>query len=223
MFTRRRSARPLALPRPTIPIATAADGLASARRGGRRSPRSTVGHPPAPRGEASTCQRIPMRLAILTAALGLALAGGAAAAPPYPGERPPTARETDAVAVAVAFWHARGLDARAICPRGLDVLEADDLTDTDVADGFVMGRAATCRLWVISGIDRFERLCLIVTHEVGHALGIGHSPDGLGIMGAEPTEVPWSCQVRARVRAQARARARNRAQRRDPQPAQSRS
>lgn len=113
-----------------------------------------------------------MRL-ILTALIVLLLAPAAHAQDPYPGERDAGPRIAAMSDFAIDFLRDRQIDASVICPGGLAVHVADALLEDD---GAALGRSTPCRAVILAGISRsryaLRITCKIVTHEIGHALGL---------------------------------------------------
>jgi hypothetical protein len=131
---------------------------------------------------------------VLAAGTVLAFAGSASAqdgSGPFPGERAATDPVMlSEVALGVSYWAERGVSS---CPDGIVTLTAPDLGTTDG-----LGVLAGCKLWIRDGMisgttDRDRRAteewrCMLILHEVGHALGLEHSP-GDPVMDAD-TLVP---------------------------------
>jgi hypothetical protein len=119
---------------------------------------------------------------VLAAGIVLAFAGAASAqegAGPFPGERAATDPVMlSEVALGISYWSKRGVSG---CPDGIVTLSAPDLGATDG-----LGVLAGCKLWIrdgmISGTTAGDRRateawrCMLILHEVGHALGLEHSP-----------------------------------------------
>jgi hypothetical protein len=145
----------------------------------------------------------------------------AAPAEAYPGEGPATARTRELTDLGVKFWRDRNVTG---CPAGIVVLEADDLSDSDASGGGVAGRGGDCRLWIrrslmrpapknVDGAPTRVEVCAIVVHEVGHALGLQHTPTGvMRAVAGWPDSIPWDCRqwVRrhSRLATDSRSRAR---------------
>jgi hypothetical protein len=139
-----------------------------------------------------------VRLLLLVAFLTLAIAEGSVAST-FPGERPAPPAVQQAAQVGLRFWSDRGVHP---CqnPR---LLTAPDLGDS------IAGYAdePSCTLWILRGV--VERLswraymCAVVTHELGHLAGLGHSAHG--VMSTTENAVPWECRVWARGLAPPRA------------------
>jgi hypothetical protein len=156
-------------------------------------------------------------IACLVAALALLLAEQAGA---WPGERPTTnARVLELVDVTLDYHHRAGFPG---CPDGVKALEADDLGVTEDGDR-AGGRGGACGILLERATIRFlgapgddVALCMLVAHEVGHALSRAH--DDTLVMRAHPPldqdAGPWACRKWAR--GQERGRARARAARRHP-------
>ena len=116
---------------------------------------------------------------VLAAGIVLAFASAASAqegSGPYPGERAATDPVMlSEVALGISYWSERGVSG---CPDGIVTLTAPDLGATDG-----IGVLAGCKLWIRDGMisDRDRRAteawrCMLILHEVGHALGLEHSP-----------------------------------------------
>lgn len=99
-----------------------------------------------------------------------------------------------------AFWADRGVTN---CPDGLVVYQSTN------ASRYGWGAGAACRVWIsddLAGVldqDRFGRsemidACQALTHETGHALGLGHTPTGVmsaSLAAPEPHAwAPWFCR-----------------------------
>lgn len=135
------------------------------------------------------------RIALALALLGVLLWPTAARADGFAGERPAGPRAQMLAGMAVEFWGARNVHA---CPSGVALLQAPLL---EAADGDAMGRGANCVAWITteSAAELEARRpyaaglrvgCMVIFHEVGHALGLPHTESG--VMGAVPS-FPWEC------------------------------
>lgn len=123
----------------------------------------------------------------------------APAASAFPGERPAPPAVQQAAQVGLRFWSDRGVHP-CQSPR---LLTAPDLGDS------IAGRAdpSACTLWILRGIVERSSwrayMCAVVTHELGHLAGLGHSAHG--VMSITENAVPWDCRVWARGLAPPRA------------------
>lgn len=142
----------------------------------------------------------------------------------FPGERPSDSRMRAEVALAVAFWRARGVTG---CPDGIAAYTARSFP----FDPMAIAVGTTCETWVLESFIRDNRdgkelrsawswaqELTIVAHEVGHALGLEHSeyyggadfgplpvalarPDAFGLMTEGVLSVPREFKRWARRRA----------------------
>jgi hypothetical protein len=142
----------------------------------------------------------------LTVLITLALAPGVAQADAWeaPDQRPASPVVVDVAAKARAFWAARGMTTE--CPQGITVWQAADLIGA-----WGRGDGSTCEVWIAddaadrlrfgTSMTRFDLIdvCTAITHETGHALGLGHTPTGVMAGGdSRPTQprawAPFFCR-----------------------------
>lgn len=164
------------------------------------------------------------RLAVLTAAIALLAAAPARAELAYPGQAPVTdARSLAAIDVALTYWRDRNLTA---CPAGVATYMADTLPD------YATGLGGSCAAWLArqplhdertyldfpTTVDRrvaAQHECAMWTHELGHALGLGHTSDGT-VMDPQHLGMPVACVLWARTAFPARHRLHRRIRARRP-------
>lgn len=125
--------------------------------------------------------------------------------------------------VARQFWAARGVTG---CPQGISVYASHLMDGTDAAGWSEVGSCVAVvnagfvgqlRSWSTRGAlnswaYRADE-CMLVTHEVGHALGLGHARSGV-MAPSEPadlgagqgSQIPWDCTTWAKEAHAARVR-----------------
>lgn len=134
------------------------------------------------------------RIAIVIAVVGaLSLAPRAAQAWEAPGQHPAPPIVLEMVAQARSFWTDRNVVS---CPRGITVWQAPRLVTSE--EDWGLGDGATCEIWVSDSLvaaitssyaGDLLMACTAITHETGHALGLGHTPTG--VMAGKGTTAPW--------------------------------
>lgn len=123
----------------------------------------------------------------------------AAQAVEFPGQQEAPLVITSLVERAGAYWRTQGVHA---CPSGVTAWQADDLTQ-DGGSAWGRGDGATCEIWLSSDLVWYAALpiwlgnaieaCTAVTHEVGHAYGLGHTTSGvMAGSGAPERMYGWS-------------------------------
>lgn len=137
-------------------------------------------------------------IAAIAAAVALLACAPLASADYYAGQRPAGPAAIELSRMAEAFWAARHVVG---CADGIEVLQAPSLAG---GDGPAAGRGGDCVIWIsdfdIEPLDRIDAdatraeirfACVAIYHEVGHALGLPHTPTGL--MAVVPA-TPWECE-----------------------------
>jgi hypothetical protein len=134
-------------------------------------------------------------LRVLLATACLLVLPTRAAAWEAPGQHPATGAALELVQQAEAFWAERNVVGN--CPQGIIAWQAPNLIgkDGDGRDG------ATCELWLSDDLvsnltppGNLINACTAVTHETGHALGLGHT--ATGVMAPQPYAwAPYFCTL----------------------------
>jgi hypothetical protein len=128
-----------------------------------------------------------MRTAALLAFALLAMACPARAhAITYPGQHPAPPVILDLVSAADGFWTERSVVGN--CLTTPTVWEAPSLLAGD-GDAWGRGDGAACEIWLSDYLvgtiqqalvfDDVVHACQAITHEDGHARGLGHAPSGI--------------------------------------------
>lgn len=141
---------------------------------------------------------MPLSRCLVGLLIVFALVPSSASAGPPPATNAQTSRlAVDSLAIAAKFWTSD--------LPGLRVFAVDiRLIRIATGESGAIGTAdrATRSVWIPtgSGSDYLARIqgCTIIVHEVGHVLGIAHSPDPRSVMGAElgSREVVYDCYRR---------------------------
>jgi hypothetical protein len=143
--------------------------------------------------------RTVLMAAMLAAMATLTAGASTASATQFAGQQSAPPAITDLVGRAEVFWHQHGVYA---CPGGVMAWEAPNLVAGD-GDAWGRGDGATCEIWVSADLTSYAAVplwlgnaieaCTAVTHEVGHAYGLPHSPRGVMAGSGAPAKMyGWS-------------------------------
>jgi hypothetical protein len=105
-----------------------------------------------------------------------------------------------ALAIAVSFWHARGVEVPCapVAVSGADARLPYDALAPAGKKWRVPMAAWGCEILIsretgFLRVDAAADYCLDVVHEVGHIAGLGHTPTGVMALAPTANDIPWDC------------------------------